>query len=126
MWTEKHIADCGTQWIIITVLVQSITAIAEDTFRFNDATDKVTTNHHTTHHNHLTAFFRDHPGKPVPKENFWTLWCKGRLTEADTQTIQLGTTSSGLTSAQLHHNPPNHGHKAGEKNSRVFQAFTEP
>jgi len=20
----------------------------------------------------------------VPEENFWTLWCKGRLTEADT------------------------------------------
>ena len=30
-------------------------------------------------------FFRDHPGEPVPEENFWTLWCKGRLTEADTQ-----------------------------------------
>jgi len=36
------------------------------------------------HHNHFTAFFRDHPGEPVPEENFWTLWCKGRLTEADT------------------------------------------
>ena len=22
-------------------------------------------------------FFRDHPGEPVPEENFWTLWCKG-------------------------------------------------
>ena len=38
----------------------------------------------TTHHNHFTALFRDHPGEPVPEENFWTLWCKGRLTEADT------------------------------------------
>jgi len=28
----------------------------------------------------LWPFFRDHPGEPVPKENFWTLWCKGRLT----------------------------------------------
>jgi len=39
----------------------------------------------------------------VPEENFWTLWCKGRLTEADTQTIRLGATPSGLTSVHLHH-----------------------
>ena len=38
--------------------------------------------HHTT--TILQPFFRDHPGEPVPEENFWTLWCKGRLTEADT------------------------------------------
>jgi len=44
-----------------------------------------------------------HPGEPVPEENFWTLWCKGRLTEADTQTIRLSATPSGLTSAHLHH-----------------------
>jgi len=31
----------------------------------------------------LQPFFWDYPGKPVPEENFWTLWCKGRLTEAD-------------------------------------------
>jgi len=37
------------------------------------------------------------------KKNFWTLWCKGRLTEADTLTIRLDTTPSGLTSAHLHH-----------------------
>jgi len=24
----------------------------------------------------LRHFFRDHPGEPVPEENFWTLWCK--------------------------------------------------
>jgi len=48
-------------------------------------------------------FFRDHAGKPMPEENFWTLWCKGRLTEADTLTIRLGTTPSGLASAHLHH-----------------------
>jgi len=51
----------------------------------------------------LRPFFRDHPGEPVPEENFWTLWCKGRLTEADTLTIRLGATPSGLTSAYLHH-----------------------
>jgi len=41
----------------------------------------------------------------VPGENFWTLWCKGRLTEADTPTIRLGATPSGLTSAHHHHYP---------------------
>ena len=25
----------------------------------------------------LRPFFPDHPGEPVPEENFWTLWCKG-------------------------------------------------
>jgi len=39
--------------------------------------------HHTT--TILRPFFWDHPGESVPEENFWTLWCKGRLTEADTQ-----------------------------------------
>ena len=51
----------------------------------------------------LWPFFWDHPGEPVPEENLWTLWCKGRLTEADTPTIWLGATPSGLTSAHLHH-----------------------
>jgi len=41
----------------------------------------------------------------VPEENFWTLWCKERLTEADTPTIRLDATPSGLTSAHLHHPP---------------------
>ena len=57
------------------------------------------------HHNHFTALFQDHPGEPLPEENFWTLWCKGRLTEAYTVTIRLGATPSGLTSAHLHHLP---------------------
>jgi len=30
------------------------------------------------------GLFQDHPGELVPEENFWTLWCKGRLTEANT------------------------------------------
>ena len=52
-------------------------------------------NAHThTHTTVLRPFFRDHPGEPVPEENFWTLWCKGRLTEADTPTIRLGATPS--------------------------------
>jgi len=41
-------------------------------------------------------------GETVPEENFWTLWCKERLTEADTPTIRLDATPSGLTSAHLH------------------------
>ena len=60
-----------------------------------------TTPHHIT--TILRPFFRDRLGEPVPEENFWTLWCKGRLTEADTQTIRLGATPSGLTTAHLHH-----------------------
>jgi len=39
------------------------------------------------------------------KRNFWTLWCKGRFTEADTPNIRMGATLSGLTSAYLHHPP---------------------
>jgi len=52
-------------------------------------------NHHTT--TVLWPFLQDHPGEPVPEENFWTFWCKGRLTEAETLTIQLGATPSRLT-----------------------------
>jgi len=57
--------------------------------------------HHTT--TVLWPFFWDCPGEPVPEEKFWTLWRKGRVTEADTPTIRLGATPSGLTSAHLHH-----------------------
>jgi len=59
--------------------------------------------HHTT--TVLQPFFRDHPGEASPEENFWTLWCKGTLTEADTPTIRLGAIPSRLTSAYLHHPP---------------------
>jgi len=57
------------------------------------------------HHNTtvLRPFFQDNPDEPVPEENFWTSWCKGKLTEADRQTIWLGASPSGLTSAHLHH-----------------------
>jgi len=51
----------------------------------------------------LWPFFQDHPGEPVPDENFWTLWYNGRSTEAETPTIRLGAIPSGLTSAHLHH-----------------------
>ena len=57
------------------------------------------------YHNHFTALFPDHPGDPVPEKNFWTLWCKGRLTETVTPTIRLGATPSGQTNAHLQHPP---------------------
>jgi len=38
---------------------------------------------------------------PPPQLFYGTLWCKGRLTEADTLTMWLGATPSGLTSAHL-------------------------
>ena len=69
----------------------------------NRRLQQVRNNHHVQ--NHLTALFRDHPDEPVPEENFWTSWCKGRLTEADTPTIRLGATPSRPTSAHLHHPP---------------------
>jgi len=53
----------------------------------------------------LRPFFPDHPCEPVPEGNFWTLWCKGRLMEADTPTTRLGATPSGLISACLQHLP---------------------
>ena len=53
----------------------------------------------------LWPFYQDHPGEPVPEENFWTLRCKGRLTKADTPTIRMGATPSRLSSAHLHHPP---------------------
>ena len=58
--------------------------------------------HKHTHTTVLWPFFCDHPGEPVPEENFWTFWCKGRLREADTPTIRMGATPSGLSSAHLH------------------------
>jgi len=61
--------------------------------------------HFTTTATVLQPFFRDHPGELALEENFWTLWCKGRLTDADTPTVRLGATPSGLTSAHLHQTP---------------------
>ena len=48
-------------------------------------------------HNRLTAFFRDHPGEPVPEENFWTLWCKGRLTDIHIMYYKTKTESVSLS-----------------------------
>ena len=35
------------------------------------------------------ALFRDHPGVPVPEENFWTSSCKRRLTEAGSNVKEI-------------------------------------
>jgi len=47
----------------------------------------------------LRPFFQDHPFEPVPEDNFWTLWCNGRLTEADTLIMRMGATPPRLSSA---------------------------
>jgi len=59
------------------------------------------------HHNRFTAHFPGPPGWAGARKEVleWTLWCKGRLTEADTPIIRLGATPSSLTSAHLHHPP---------------------
>jgi len=75
--------------------------ITSNTYIYCNSSEQPPPSHTTV----LWPFFRDHPGKLVPEENFWTSWCKKRLTEADTPTIRLGATPSGLTSAHLHHPP---------------------
>jgi len=71
--------------------------------------------HSRTYHTTTTIlrpFFQDHTDGPVPEDNFWTLWCKGRLTEEDTLTIRLGATPTGPTSTityLLSYYPPFHG-----------------
>jgi len=81
-----HVAD-------LTLLLQDVTLQAFQRFRLFPHTSTATV---------LRPFF---PGEPVPEENFWTLCCKGRLTEEVTLTIRLGATPSGLTGAHLHHHP---------------------
>ena len=85
MYQTIHRSGCNDIWYNTTVGMQLLLP------------------HHTT--TVLRPFFWDHPRKPVPEENFWTLWCKGRLTEAETQTIRMGATPSGLRSAHLYHPP---------------------
>ena len=63
----------------------------------------LTTSYHTTATVLRHLFWTT--GESVPEENFRTLWCKGWLTKADTLTIRLGATPSGLTSGHLHQPP---------------------
>ena len=59
------------------------------------------------------------------KRNFWTLWCKGRLTEADTLTIRLDATPTGLTSAHLHHPYPPQTKKKNTKKTLKLSKCTD-
>jgi len=84
---------------------RSVCTVAVDLYSLPNIINDQLNNHHHHTTTVLRPFFQDHPGEPVPEENFWALWCKGRLTEADTPTIRLGATPSGLTRAHLHHPP---------------------
>jgi len=53
----------------------------------------------------LRPFFRDYPGEPVPEEKHLDFMAQGKITEADTPTIQLGATPSGITGDNLHYPP---------------------
>ena len=95
-WSKFSNIHFNTMMFLVTLmqrnytpLVLCITVIAMEKSYIN----------HTTTTTILRPFFQDHPGEPVPDENFWTVRCKGRLTETDTLTIRLGVTPSGLTSA---------------------------
>ena len=60
--------------------------------------------HHHNPHNHFTALFPGPPGRAGARRDLLDfLWCKGRLRQADTPTIRLDATPSGLRSAHLHH-----------------------
>ena len=87
-------------WSVCLLLLSSLATKTPEDFPLHQLT-RIVPKTHTR--DLLQPFFRDHPGEPVPEENFWTLWCKRRLTEADAPTIWLGATPSGLTSARLHH-----------------------
>jgi len=56
--------------------------------------------HGTTTTTTVLRPFRDHPGEPVPEENFCTLWCKDRLTEANT-TAHCSITDPNVTSPRV-------------------------
>jgi len=62
--------------------------------------------HHTT--TVLRPFFREHPGEPVLEENFWSLWCKVRLTKADTPTHPAGCHSIWTNQCPAPPSPPNY------------------
>jgi len=107
----RHLYSAGrpSRWALAHILVSTFFAAVSENLFFDCESTKMRRLQRlpccTTTTTVLRPFFRDHPGESVPEENFWTLWCKGRLTEADTPTIWLGATPAGLTSAHLHHPP---------------------
>jgi len=57
---------------------------------------------------HTQPFYGPFPGPPgwaSARRELLDFMVQGRLTEADTLTIRLGATPSGLTSAHFHHPP---------------------
>jgi len=60
-------------------------------------------NHHHTHHNRFTALFPRPPGWASARRELLDFMVQRKIIEADTPTIRLGATPSGLTSAHLHH-----------------------
>jgi len=67
------------------------------------------TNSTTTTTTILRPFFLDHPGEPVPEENFWTLCNKGKLTAAETPKHR-NTSGAGHHSIQTNQCPPPPSH----------------
>ena len=73
---------------------------------FNDDFSTYSLSSLTVHtHPRFTVLFLGPPGWANARSELPDLWCKWRLTEGDTPTMQLGATPSGLTSAHLHHPP---------------------
>ena len=64
------------------------------------------TTHVSTTTTVLRPFFRDHPLEPVPEENFWTLWRKGRLTEAKINRGKHTDHPAGCYSIRTNQCPP--------------------
>jgi len=56
-------------------------------------------------HNRFTALFWGPPGWAGARRELLDFMVQERLTDANTPTIRLGATPSGLTSAHLHHPP---------------------
>jgi len=106
--TTIKLVPCGTDGrLLLTGFQGVVTLILYRVIRHTVMHQSLTSIYIPTRYIHTTTvlrpFFWDQPAEPVPEENFWTLWCKGRLTEAETPTIRLGATPSGLTTAHLHH-----------------------
>jgi len=83
---DRYPINCPDSIPQIWILLGCISCIKSDDFQFWHAFDSLSQvqTHRHTHTTILRPFFRDHPGELVPEENFWTLWCQRRLTEADT------------------------------------------
>jgi len=57
----------GSHWVSMSL----------DAWRADPTVSFSTFTSHTHTHTPFYGPLRDHPGKPVPEEIFWTLWCKG-------------------------------------------------